>query len=148
MEKVGEEVEKFEAEEEGEFIRKINDPRLPSEEEVERHRTGGHVEYRDWCEMCVMSRGRDMPHHRDKGGTRVLPEYSWDYCFPGDEFGHKRTVLVGRERDTKMVMATTVPSKGGIGRFASDKCCEFMEENGDKVNKVIVKKTRSRVLDI
>ena len=139
VEKGGEDAERFEAEEEGEFIRKINDPRLPSSEEVERHRTGGHVEYRDWCETCVMARGRDMPHYRDKGGPRVLPEYSWDYCFPGDEFGHKWTVLVGRERDTKMIMATTVPNKGGIGRFASDKCCEVMEENGDKVNKVIVK---------
>ena len=47
--------------------------------------------------------------------------------------------MVGRERETKTVMATTVPNKGGIGRFASDKCWEFMEENGDKVNKVIVK---------
>ena len=46
---------------------------------------------------------------------------------------------MGRERETKAVMATTIPSKGGIGRFASDKCWEFMEENGDKVNKVIVK---------
>ena len=80
-----------------------------------------------------------MPHYRDKGGTRVLPEYSWDYCFPGDEFGHKWTVLVGRERETKAIMATTIPNKGGIGRFATDKCCGFMEENGDKVNKVIVK---------
>ena len=38
-----------------------------------------------------------------------------------------------------MIMATTIPSKGGIGRFASDKCCEFLEENGDKMSKVIVK---------
>ena len=80
-----------------------------------------------------------MPHYRDKGEKRLLPEYSWDYCFPGDEFGHKWTVLVGRERETKTIMATTVPNKGGIGRFASDKCREFMEENGDRVNKVIVK---------
>ena len=92
VEKAGKEVEKFEAEEEGEFIRKINDPRLPSSEEIERHRTGGHVEYRDWCETCVKSRGRDMPHRRDKGERRALPEYSWDYCFPGDEFGYKWTV--------------------------------------------------------
>ena len=136
---MGEEAERFEAEGEGEFIREINDPRLPSKEEVERHRIGGHVEYRDWCDMCVRARARDMPDYRDRRDTRALPEYSWDYCFPGDEFGHKWTVLVGRERDTKMVMATTVPSKGGVGRFASDKCWEFMEENGDKVNKVIVK---------
>ena len=112
MEKMGEEVERFEAEDEGEFIRKINDPRLPSQEEIERHRIGGHVEFRDWCDMCVRARCRDMPHKRDKGEARALPEYSWDYCFPGDEFGHKWTVLVGRERETKTVMATTVPSKG------------------------------------
>ena len=89
--------------------------------------------------IIIMARSRDMPHRRDKGEARILPEYSWDYCFPGDEFGHKWTVLVGRERETRTVMATTVPNKGGIGRFASDKCWEFMEENGDKVNKVIVK---------
>ena len=101
IEKMGEEAERFEAEDEGEFIRKINDPRLPSKEEIERHRIGGHVEYRDWCDMCVRARSRDMPHYRDKGEVRALPEYSWDYCFPGDEFGHKWTVLVGRERERR-----------------------------------------------
>ena len=60
-EKTGEEAERFEAEDEGEFIRKMNDPRLPSREEIERHCIGGHVEYRDWCDMCVRARGRDMP---------------------------------------------------------------------------------------
>ena len=138
-EKKGEEVERFEAEEGGEFIRKINDLKLSSKEEIQKHRIGGHVEFRDWCDMCVKARSREMPHSKDKGGARMLPEYSWDYCFPGDEFGHRWTVLVGRERETKMVMATTVPSKGGVGRFASDKCWKFMEENGDKVNKVIIK---------
>ena len=34
-EKITEEVERFEAEEEGEFNRKINDPKLPSREEIE-----------------------------------------------------------------------------------------------------------------
>ena len=75
-EKMGEEVERFEAEDEGEFIRKINDPRLPSKEEIERHRIGGHVEFRDWCDMCVKARSRDMPHRRDKGEVRTFPEYS------------------------------------------------------------------------
>ena len=44
VEKETEEAERFYAEEEGEFIRKMNDPRLPSSEEVERHRVGGHVD--------------------------------------------------------------------------------------------------------
>ena len=68
----------------------------------------------------------------------MLPEYSWVYCLPGDELRHKWTVLVGRERESKAIMATHVPSKGGIGRYASDKCWAFMEENGDKVSKIIV----------
>ena len=63
---MGEEAERFEAEDEGEFIRKINDPRLPSKEEIERHRIGGHVEYRVWCDMCVRARSRDMPHYRER----------------------------------------------------------------------------------
>ena len=33
-----------------------------------------------------------------------------------------------------------VPNKGASGRFAIDKCLEFMEENGDGDNNVIVKK--------
>ena len=42
-----------------------------------------------------------MDHGKDGGKERTLPEYSWDYCFPGDELGFKRTVLVGRERVSK-----------------------------------------------
>ena len=61
---MGDEVERFEAEDEGELIRKINDPRLPSKEDIERHRIGGHVEFRDWCDMCVRARSRDMPHRK------------------------------------------------------------------------------------
>ena len=37
-------------------------------------------------------------------------------------------------------MATAVPNKGASGRFATDKCLEVMEENGDGDNNVVVKK--------
>jgi len=89
--------------------------------------------------MCVKSQGRDIGHNQDKGGERNLPEYSWDYCFPGDEFGNKMTVLVGKERKSKSWMAVTVPEKGGTGSFAVDKSLEFIEENGDKQGDIIVK---------
>ena len=36
-------------------------------------------------------------------------------------------------------MATTIPSKGGMGRFTVDKCLEFMAECGDGERDVIVK---------
>ena len=70
IEKMGEEVEKFEAEEEGEFIRKMNDPRLPSKEEIERHRIGGHVEFRDWCEIFLRAQGTERDCTKDKGEKR------------------------------------------------------------------------------
>ena len=45
---------------------------------------------------------------------------------PGDELGFKWVVLVGKERVSKSRMATAVPMKGGTGRFALDKCIEFV----------------------
>merc|ERR1712048_180942 len=64
---------------------------------------------------------------------------SLDYCVPGGEMGYKWTALAGRERRSKAWMATTIPSKGGMGRFAVDKCLEFMAECGDGEREVIVK---------
>ncbi len=36
-------------------------------------------------------------------------------------------------------MATTVSTKGSTGRFAIDKCVEFVAENGDENGDIIVK---------
>ena len=70
---------------------------------------------------------------------RALPEYAWDYCFPGDELGFKWTVLVGTEKGSDTAMATAVPVKGGGNEFIADKCMEFIRENGDQEGKIIVK---------
>ncbi len=86
---------------EDEVIRKILDPRLPSREEVERHRLMGHMPFRSWCPICIQAQGREMDHNKDKGKEKRLPEYSWYYCFPGDELGFRWTVLVGKERGSK-----------------------------------------------
>ena len=80
-----------------------------------------------------------MDHQKDEGKGRKLPEYPFDYCFPGDELGLKRTILVGKERMSKSWFATAVPQKGASGRFATDKCVEFFQENGDGGGKVIIK---------
>ena len=79
-------------------MKKVKDPKLPSQDEVDQHWIMGHLPYRKWCPICIKAQGRDMDHSKDSGGERKLPEYSWDYCFPGDELGFKWTVLVGKER--------------------------------------------------
>ena len=129
----------LEIEEEPDHLRKLVDPKLPTQEKVDEHYLRGHVPYRNWCPVCIQARGKDMDHQKDSGKDRKLPEYSWDYCFPGDELGFKWIVLVGRERSCKSWMATAIPSKGSTGKFGVDKCLEFFEENGDSQGTIIIK---------
>ena len=86
-----------------------------------------------------MAKGKELDHRKSIDEPRGLSEYSFDYAFPGDEFGFKLTVLSGREKVTGMNFATAVPTKGASGKFASDKAVEFMEEVGDRATKVILK---------
>eukprot|EP00973_Karenia_brevis_P062405 8679333-Karenia_brevis.AAC.1 len=88
---------------------------LPSEQEIKEHYEIGHSVYRSWCSIVVGSRSKEWDHRKGSGKDRKLSEYAWDYCFPGGECGYKSTVLVGKERKTGVIMATTVPQKGGRG---------------------------------
>jgi hypothetical protein len=114
--------ERIVLEKEDAVIKKLIDPMLPSEEEVNRHYLAGHVLYRNRCPIYIKAKGREMDHSSSVDKERLRPEYSFDYCFPGDEFGFKWTVWVGEERKTKLWMATTVPVKGSSGKFSTDKC--------------------------
>ena len=60
--------------------RKLQDPKLPSKEDVHDHFLAAHMPYRSWCTFCVMGKGKSAPHQqqlRDDG----LPELHLDYCF-------------------------------------------------------------------
>ena len=99
------------AAEDGRKVKEIGDPRRPTFAEIEEHERSNHCPYRNWCGVCVRARGKDMDHRADAMEERGLSEYSFDYCFPGDEFGCKLTTLVGKERKTGCVFATAVPTK-------------------------------------
>ena len=53
------ESERFELEREEDVVKKVNDPKLPTAGEVEKHNIMGHLPFRDWCSVCVMARGRE-----------------------------------------------------------------------------------------
>ena len=139
--------EAIQMDEESEVLRRITDPRMPTQKEKDDHYFMGHAVYRNWCPICVQSRGREMGH-KAMPKDKQIPEYAFDYCFPGDKLGYKWTVLVGKERDGKAFMAETVPHKGGVGRFAADKCVQFMEECGDKEYVVIVKTDQETAIQV
>ena len=131
-------VERKGANEKERGTRRLVDPRLPTEEEKRDHELT-HIPYRNWCPHCVRGRGKDLDHRKGVEEERGLSEFSFDYCFPGDEFGFKLTILVGKERSTGMRMATVVPVKGTSGKFSTQKILEFIEECGDAATDIIVK---------
>ena len=61
--------------------------------------------------------GKEWDHKKHDGKEKKIPEYSFDYCLPGDELGYKWTALVGKERMSNSWMANTVPMKVLWGRF-------------------------------
>ena len=134
----GAEGQRIRAEKEQERIKAMADPRRPTEKEVELHNLT-HLPYRNWCELCVAAKGKDLDHRKDVREARCLPEYSFDYCFPGDEFGYHLTILVGRERATGMTMATVVPEKGSKGKFVADKVLDFIAECGNMKGDILIK---------
>ena len=114
------------------------DPRKPTAEDVERHNMH-HMPYRNWCLVCVQARGRDADHRKEVNKERGLSEYCFDYCLPGDEFGQKLTVLVGRERVSGMKMVVTTPTKASTGQFGMDCALELIESCGDGATNVITR---------
>lgn len=107
---------------------RMQDPKMPSRMEVEDH-CKTHLPYRNWCRHCVRGKGTEAAHRKGKEEGN-MPEFHVDFAFPGDE-GEKGTLtmLVAKERRTKAVMATVVPSKS-TGEFVARRIIAFMKELG------------------
>ena len=56
---LGEITVKVRVKKEKDFVRKLADPKMPTEEERKMHWLQGHFPYRNWCEVCVKAMGRD-----------------------------------------------------------------------------------------
>ena len=87
--------ERIGLEREDTVVRTMQDPKLPTKEEVKEHYESAHMPYRSWCHHCVRGRGRERDHRRrGEQEQQGVPEYHFDYCFAGDEFDRRLTVLV------------------------------------------------------
>ncbi len=62
-----------------EKIKHAVDPKDPTPEQLEEHRTGGHYPYRNWCKWCVMGRGLGLQHRPTDGSS--VPVVGIDYFF-------------------------------------------------------------------
>ena len=68
---------------EDEYVMKLQDPVMPSKEQVEVCYIKGHIPFRSWCHICVDAFGKELDHRKDEGNPRKLPEYSWGLLLPG-----------------------------------------------------------------
>ncbi len=80
----------------------------------------------DW----VRGEGKSMGHRRAEG-ERSTHEVHLDYCFLGTARDEKtKTVIVAKDRETRMVMCSMVPAKGTGHDFPARKARAFVSELG------------------
>ena len=86
-------------------VKKFQNPRMPSKEEIEDHEVAGHLPFRPWRTHCVRGKGHEQAHFRQPGREDGLPEAHLDYAFIGsrsekNEAGDSKLmpVLVMRKR--------------------------------------------------
>ena len=134
--------DEFEVDTEGEpgerKTKKMQDPKMPTRTEIEEHNLT-HLPFRSWCRHCVRGRGKELPHKR-VGEQGEMPELHVDMCFLGEEKDPHNTitVMVARERSTRMTMATVVPAKSARS-FTSRRLVSFMKEVGILHGDLLVK---------
>ena len=73
--------------------RKLLDPKLPSQKEVEEHCLT-HLPYRNWCAHCVAGKGRMAPRFKHPDRADGLAEVHFDYAFMSTKDKPLATILV------------------------------------------------------
>ena len=102
-------------------------PGDPSESERRLHELT-HLPYRDWCEHCVKSKGRQS--HAVKKNDRQ-PVIQIDFSFLSTENDlPKRTILNASDAQTGYAMAIVLPAKGSIEKYAVAELRRFVFEIG------------------
>ena len=145
----GQALEFFEGEPEAEAGRrnpvKMQDPQLPSEEEVKCHELT-HLPYRSWCSHCVRGKGRAIDHRKQNRDPKI-PEVHVDYCFLGSASNTRhRCILVAKQFGTKYLLASVVPQKGASHKFPAKRMCAFLKELGLEHRDVVFKSDQEAAL--
>ena len=106
----------------------MRSPSLPNGAEVEEHEKT-HLPFRSWCRHCVRGKGKQAQHRR-MTQEEVVPELYMDFAFMGDEGSEELlTILVAKERTTRMLMSTVVQAKSSV-EFAAKRTLAFLREIG------------------
>ena len=112
MQKEDEEEEESREDEDVQLVFCRKPPEGPTESEKREHEVT-HMPFRSWCPACVQARAADWPHKVQVDKEHRYPEIHLDYCFLREAPGMRSAViLVGKERQAKMMLSHMVPYKG------------------------------------
>ena len=134
-----------EVSEEAMRVRKLVDPKKPSQQEVDEHFLS-HLPFRNWCPHCMKGKAKELDCRRSEGAEGGLPEFHLDYCFPGDAMGFKLSILVGVERDTGAKVSIVVPAKGTTGKYAASEVVHFLNEQGCSMTDIVIKSDQENAI--
>ena len=112
----------------------LNSPLMPSAEDVDNHYVT-HFPYRNWCPVCVESKGKEDGHitveDANKGG---LPIISLDYQEHESEQEEKKDpgmkAIIGKDESTGNVIAHYIEKKGPGDEWLMKKIAKDIEELG------------------
>ena len=103
-----------------ETIKHATDPKDPTPEQLEAHRTGGHYPYRIWCKWCIMGRGLGMQHKPTDGSA--VPVVGIDYFFITSGGVKKRNELGIAETDEGDKAVNEARSTGSMVKCVLVRC--------------------------
>ena len=118
---------------------------MPSKQEVEQ-RYLTHLPFRNWRQYCIQGRGKVAPHFKQKQREDGLMEVCFDYCFMSTHGSPLATILVAREKSTKMTLATVVPMKGASVEHPVRRTLSFLKEIGLEGADVVFKSDQEPAL--
>jgi hypothetical protein len=80
----------------------VKSPIQPTVTEEEEHSATGHVVYRNWCRICVGTKGHGQPHlTQPDDDVSVVPRVVCDYGFMGQDDGKCLPILVIKDKRSK-----------------------------------------------
>ena len=120
--------------EESEEFRRSQKVTMPTPAQIQQHEDENHAIYRNWCEVCVASRGLGQQHRRDKRELALKsqegPKVCSDYFFMSTD-EQSAPMIAAKFTRTGTIAATALEAKGltgyGIRWFAG-----FLERLGLK----------------
>ena len=109
----------------------LRSPVKPSKEDVEKH-YALHLPYRNWCPVCVKSKGREDAHARSSEDENPgLPVISMDYNELDDKTeSRSNKTLIVKDEESGAVLQYKVKCKGPKGEWVIKKLVRDIEELG------------------